>query len=323
MSIHVDDFFAISTKQYMLDDLYNLLVRKYNEVSKKTGETLEYLGMSITRLENGDIALSQPAYIEKMLEIAGMSDAKGAPTPYAATLTPMKDDDEKVDKNKYLSYVGLINYLACYTRPDLLYALSRVAQQCSNPNRGDMRRVIHIFRYIIDTKNERLIFKSNIPVILFAWVDASYNCYIDGRSHYGYNLAIGIDNGSFLSKSGKIKMVTLSSCESERVSLCYGSTEVVYTRRLLNDLGFTQEQPTIIFEDNQSTIKQVYGGMNHNVTKHMSPKFNYTKQQVDLKRISIEYIESEENTADIFTKPLNKHIFKYLSNWLMGKNCLN
>ena len=83
MSIHVDDFYVISTKQSMLGDFHKILQEKYNEVSKKSGETVEYLGMSITKLPNGDISISQPAYIEKMLEIAGMTEAKGVPIPFA------------------------------------------------------------------------------------------------------------------------------------------------------------------------------------------------------------------------------------------------
>ena len=310
MSIHVDDFYVISTKQSMLDEFYQLLQDPYNEVSRKTGDTVEYLGMSVSKLPNGDISISQPAYIEKMLQIAGMSEASGVSIPYTVTQVPKEDDDTPIDKNLYLSYVGLINYLACYSRPDLLYALSRVAQRCSNPNRSDMRRVMNIFRFIVSTKNNSLIFKSNIPVIAYAWVDAGFNSYEDGKSHYGHNIAIGTDSGSFHCKSGKMKNVVLSSCESEHVSLCHGGTEIIYVRRFLNDLGFPQVNPTIIYEDNQSTIKQVYGSMNHNVTKHISPKFHFVKQQVELKKISVVYTESSENTADIFTKPLNKQIFQ-------------
>jgi len=49
--------------------------------------------MSSPKLDNGDISVSQSAYMEKMLGIPGISYANGVPTPYAATQTPKDDDD--------------------------------------------------------------------------------------------------------------------------------------------------------------------------------------------------------------------------------------
>ena len=85
MSIHVDDFYVISTKQSMLDELYNCLHDNYNEITRKSRNTVEYLGMSITKLDNGNISVSQPAFIEKMLDIDGMTEASGDSTAYATT----------------------------------------------------------------------------------------------------------------------------------------------------------------------------------------------------------------------------------------------
>ena len=47
---------------------------------------------------------------------------------------------EPVDKTEYLRGVGLLNYLASYTRPDLLYHLYRVAKRVLIPRRltGDV-----------------------------------------------------------------------------------------------------------------------------------------------------------------------------------------
>jgi len=42
MSIHVDEFYVISTRPSMLNYLYQLLRDKYNEVIKKAGDTGEY-----------------------------------------------------------------------------------------------------------------------------------------------------------------------------------------------------------------------------------------------------------------------------------------
>jgi len=66
MSIHVDDFYVVSTCTTKLDELYQLLVSQYNDETKKSGDLLTYLGMAIKRDEmNGNITISQPAYIEK------------------------------------------------------------------------------------------------------------------------------------------------------------------------------------------------------------------------------------------------------------------
>ena len=162
MSIHVDDFYVISTSQSMLDSLYALLTDKYKDVSIKSGNLLAYLGMSIDiEPDTNNIIISQPAYIEKMLVIAQMDKASGAPTPMATTYSDSPSDDVQVDKTNYLKLVGLINYLATYTRPDLLYSLSRVAQKCSNPSKSDLLRVKRIFKYILTTKDHGIRFNSD------------------------------------------------------------------------------------------------------------------------------------------------------------------
>jgi len=154
-------------------------------------------------------------------------------------------------------------------------------------NQSDMPRVMNVFRFIVSTKYQFLIYQTNIPVIAYGWVDAGFNSYDDKKSYYGHDIAIGRENGSFHSRSGKLKKVVLSYCEYEHVTLCYGGTEIIFVRRFLKVLGFPQIVPTIIYEDNQSTINQVYGSMNHNVTKHISPNFYIVKQQVELKKISV------------------------------------
>ena len=61
MSLFVDDFYVITNKQKRLDDLYNILSSHYGEVSKKQGDILEYLGMSIVRNKDNTITIWQPA----------------------------------------------------------------------------------------------------------------------------------------------------------------------------------------------------------------------------------------------------------------------
>ena len=243
MSIHVDDFYVVSTCRRMMNDLYTTLTDKYNEVSRKSEDMLAYLGMSIiTDPTTNIVTVSQPAYIDKMIAIAKMESATGLRTPMAVTYSEGSYDDTVVDQHNYLKLVGLINYLATYSRPDLLYSLSRAAQKCSKPTVSDLSRVKRIFKYIIATRDYGIRFNCDDDFTLVCHVDASFNCYDDGKGHYGYSISLGHCNGSFIAKSGKIKLVTLSSTETEYVAMSYAATEIVYLRRLLEDLGFSQRK---------------------------------------------------------------------------------
>lgn len=321
MSVHVDDFYVISSKVHLLDDLHKLLTLKYHEVTRKSGDLLTYLGMVIDRdTSTNQVTISQPAYIEKMLILAEMADCKGVDTPMAVDQSSNdKYSDVKVDKTNYLKLVGLINYLASYTRPDLLYSLSRVAQACSNPSEADLIRVKRIIRHIIATKHKGITFTCDDDFNLYCHVDASYNCYADGKGHYGYTFSIGKYNGSFYAKSSKIRVVALSSTESEYIALCHAATEIVYLRKLLSDIGFTQPNPTIVYEDNISCIKMAHNDLNHKTTKHINAKYHFTKSQIDNGNIKLKYKETYDMVADILTKPLIYKQHSYLSNLILNQ----
>ena len=96
-----------------------------------------------------------------------------------------------VNKIQYLQYVGLLNYLAVNTRPDILFALSVLA----SPTEGDLKRVMHVFQYLENTKQFHLIFKRTDKLTLLCYADASHNQYPDGRGHYGYYITLGDSHG--------------------------------------------------------------------------------------------------------------------------------
>ena len=161
-------------------------------------------------------------------------------------------------------------------------------------------------------------FKCDNDFRLVCHVDASYNCYSDGKSHYGYCFSLGDDNGSFYCKSAKMKMVTLSSTESEYVALCNATTEIVYLRRLLSDIGFPQNTPTPIYEDNLSCIKMLNGDFNHQTTKPIRVKYHYTKQLLKEGVIKVLYKCTDDMVADILTKALPTQSHSYLQKKLLG-----
>jgi hypothetical protein len=305
MSIHVDDFYVIATRQIFIDKLHKRLEDEFKSVTIKQGSILQYLGIEIESSKK-DVKLGQPGYIEKILEQSGIDLNKSASTPYVAKLTFRKGDNDLVDKTRYLELIGMINYLAILTRPDLLYSLSRCAQCCSNPTGRDLRRVMRIFYYINATKDKRLTFRVG-PVKLTGWVDASHMHYQDAKAQIGYCFSLGEHDGCFYSRSMKLKIVTpAGSTESEYVALYEAGTEAVFLSNVLIELGFEDCRPVEINEDNTSVIHMVNGRGSFHKSKHINIKYHYTKQLLKDGVIKVKYCPTNDNIADLFTKPLDQ-----------------
>jgi hypothetical protein len=313
MCIHVDDFFVIGSDPDMLHGLFELLESEYGQVSIKEGDLLAYLGMQISvDPTTGSISLTQPAYTNKLLELhlpEGNKKGKTYRTPMSTVERTMPEDTAPIDQRGYLEIVGGLNYLAQYTRPDILYALSILAQKCANPTVGDKKKAIRILRYLESTVGQGLNFSPG-PIDLQCFVDAAHHSYSDGKGHYGYSFSLGAQDGCFFAKSKKMKLVTLSSTESEYVALCEAAREAMWLRRLLQDIGFKQKEPTIMWQDNKSTIDMVNGHRNFQSSKHINPKFHYTGDMVEQGELCLEYKPTGDMVADVLTKalPARTHI---------------
>ncbi len=69
--------------------------------------------------------------------------------------------------------------------------------------------------------------------------------------------------------------VSRSSTEAEYIALSHATQEVVWLRRILNDIGEKQEQPSIMNEDNQAAIELSRNPRFHNRTKHIDVAYHF------------------------------------------------
>jgi hypothetical protein len=75
-------------------------------------------------------------------------------------------------------------------------------------------------------------------------------------------------------------------------------------RNLFGELGFAQKLPTTIFSDNEGSIAISKNPQFHKQAKHIGTQFHSVKEQVQDGVITIESIRSQQQTADVLTKPL-------------------
>jgi hypothetical protein len=104
--------------------------------------------------------------------------------------------------------------------------------------------------------------------------------------------------------------VSLYSIEAEYKSLCEETCEVVSLRRLLQDVGEEQREPTMIKCDNQISIKLVNNPIYHARTKHVDAQFHFVREKLQSNEIALLYCNTCENLVDIFTKPPGKIKFE-------------
>ena len=81
-------------------------------------------------------------------------------------------------------------------------------------------------------------------------------------------------------KSCKQMCVALSTAEAENIALAGAVQEATWMRQLLEDLHNGQFEPTVILEDNQSTICIAQNAQYHSKTKHIDIKYHYVREKV-------------------------------------------
>ena len=85
---------------------------------------------------------------------------------------------------------------------------------------------------------------------------------------------------------------------------------------MLRDLRHDQEGMTTIICDNTSAISLSKIYVFHKWTKHIDAKYNFIREFINNDEIVLQHCRSQEQFADIFTKPLASESFVYLRNCL-------
>lgn len=338
LSIHVDDFFAISTCDRLHDRLDAVLDEEFTFDKEKPlkrgiGPQLSYLKMRIQHLPDGSVQVDQAQYLASVISAWGhgqgpstkpawrlIDDAEVGVVdhPLQASYTPQPGDDDPVDPTWFKGVIGAVNYAASMTRPDLLYPMSVLAEASNSPTGLHRRMLKRIMKYLVGTAEVGLTYCSDSDWDLVGWADASFATRDGSKSQTGYCFALGQQNASFYARSQKQNLVTLSSTEAEYVALFHAATEVVYLRRLLKSMGFEQRDPTLIYQDNQSTILWANGQRQHQRTKHINVKYHYIQELVQNEVVELEYLPTTDMVADVLTKSLLAERFQAPARKLMG-----
>jgi hypothetical protein len=280
--IHVDDF-LVATREVHFQWLVKAMEQRYSITYHKADLCLE---IKIERDDSDGYNISQQHYLEELLKELNMQDCKPSTTPMSKekvnALTAGDTRDKKLDTNSYALYcqiVGKLMYAMVGTRPDLAYTLSVLGRFAAAPDTYYMALAKHTLAYMKAIINYQLHYKresgSTTPT-LTGYVDSDYANSDDHKSTTG--VCFFIDDSLIYWCSKRQSTVATSTTVAEYFAFYEATTECVYLRNLMEDIGIPQKRLTTIREDNQTAIKLAEDEMSHKRTKHITVKYHYSKE---------------------------------------------
>ncbi|MCO5606455.1 hypothetical protein L7F22_060643 [Adiantum nelumboides] len=141
----------------------------------------------------------------------------------------------------------------------------------------------------------------------------------DRRSTSGYCCSLG--SGMITWSSKKQPTIALSSTEAEYRGVANVTCEVIWLRSMLEDIGINISTPTKIFCDNLSSIYLANNPILHARTKHIEVHYHFTREKVLEGKVTLIHCSTDNQVADIFTKPLSIAKFHMLKNKLLVGKC--
>ena len=123
--------------------------------------------------------------------------------------------------------------------------------------------------------------------------------------------------------SYKQMMVTRHSKEAEIVGLTDGLSEVIWSKKWLNEQGHSVSKIRV-YQDNEAVLKLMKSDRRtHQRTKHLDARYFYARELEENKEIEIMWTPTAHMIADLMTKPLIGKSFAYLSDCITGYGQIN
>ncbi|WVZ90939.1 hypothetical protein U9M48_037189 [Paspalum notatum var. saurae] len=270
-----------------------------------------YLGIEVKQGRRG-IELRQSAYAIKLLEKAGMASCNACTTPMEVRLQLSKNGTSPVvDAKLYHSLIGSLRYLL-HTRPDLTFAVGYLSRFMAEPRLEHMAAMKQMLRYIKGMSDHGLFYTNDGGKLdLLGYSDSGMAGDIDGRkSTTGVIFFLGGNPVTWLSQ--KQRVVALSSCEAEFIVGASAACQAVWLRRLLGDIIGVTASPLMLKMDNQSAIALSKNPVLHDTSKYIDTKFHFIRECAEKGDINIEFAGTQEQVANILTKPLGRKAFQEL-----------
>jgi len=241
--------------------------------------------------------------------------------------------------NYYQNLIGILCWAIELGRVDILIHVSMLSSFLCSPREGHLAQVLHIVAYLKQYCKSTMVFDDTLPNIVESnfpkadWTefyrDAKEEIPLNapeprGKEVHMYSFCDADHAGDKLTRqsqtgiiiflnrapivwfSKKQNTVEISTFGSEFVALRIAVDLIVSLRYKLRMMGIPVLTPCWTFCDNETMIKNSTIPISVLKKKHNAITYHRVREAVASDILRIAYINSADNLADMFTKPLSR-----------------
>jgi hypothetical protein len=322
IGLYVDDMLILGADIRAVKETVKAISKRWE--IKDLGDVSQILGLQVNRdREKGILTLSQRPYVEALIKEYGLEDAKPITTPISDrnALTKGRTDEILADQNQYQRAIGSLMWISRGSRFDIQFVVGQLSQHCNSPTVRHWNAVIRVIRYLKGTIDYTTEYRKDEDSSLRGYCDADYAGDTDDRKSVSGHIFI-LGGGPVTWTSIKQRCVATSTTESEYIALSEACKQGQWIRGLLISLqrtGYLRRNLAIpINSDNQGCIALAKDPVSHSRTKHIDVRYHYIRELVSFDKTVVGYVPTEDNIADVLTKPLPLSTFQRCVRGLKG-----
>eukprot|EP00435_Cladocopium_sp_Y103_P025443 s995_g6.t1 len=346
LSAHIDDLLLVGSKEDAQEIFEKLSKQLSLKIDGPYGVNepgrLFYLKRQIDIGEEGIFISPNAKYIPKLAELLGITERRGKPVPHHNAL--MVHDAETIPIEEYLeaeeakifrSALGICLYLA-QERLDIQQTVRVLASYMGRPTKTALCALRKLGSYLIQTQDMKMHYPR---AELFSTTRTRWNGVEERRDGRPYELELYSDsdwasckvtrrstssgliflNGCCIHSHSRAQTsISLSSMEAEILAatglLVEGIMVKQFLRFLLGDEGGLEnsQQVQMRLKLDSTSAQSFFNRLGPGRAKHLSTRLLWSQKAMRKKWFLVERVSTQENPADLNTKPLSKERREYL-----------
>jgi hypothetical protein len=262
-----------------------------------------FLGFQIKQVKDGTF-INQMKYTHDILKKFDMDKVKPIKTLMDTNgHLDLDMGSTSVDQKVYRFMIGSLFYL-CASRLNIMLSVCMCVRFQATPKDCHLRAVKRIMRYLVLTLNLGLWYPKGSHFELLGYSDVDYaGRKVDRKNTFRTCQFLCQSLISWSSK--KQNSVALSTTEAEYVAIGSYCAQLIWIRQALKDYGYTMNQVPLLC-DNESAIKITCNPCEHSRTKHIDIWHHFLRDHTIKGDIVISHVGTNDQLANIFTKPLDE-----------------